>query len=96
MNELYEYLMYNYEKKHEEVAEELKEIMQEETSESIHQKLICAYGKAMGYTQYVITDLMEATGLTRSRIKALCKSMTQEGMIERITVEDVSFLVPKI
>lgn len=96
MEELLEFIMYNYGKKNDDIAERLEPLVQKVEDESLKAELYSILGISKGYTEYIAKNIAELTGINRTKVKATVKQMLEEGKVESIVMNKTTYLVPKI
>lgn len=96
MEELLEFIMYNYGKKNDDIAEKLEPVIDKVEDEEVKAELYSILAISKGYTEYIAKNISELTGITRTKVKTTVKQMLEEGKVENIVMNKTTYLVPKI
>lgn len=95
--ELLEYIMYNFGLQNEKAYKILLEIYEnqkENLDEQIMVKIVRALNNCRGYTEYRVKDIALDLNFSKTKVKYLVKQLIDEGKLELITMENVTFLKP--
>lgn len=95
--ELLEYIMYNFGQQNEKAIEILSDIYESQKenmdSETVV-KIIRALNICKGYTEYRVKDIAQDLNFSKTKVKYLVKQLIEEGKLELVTMENVTFLKP--
>lgn len=96
MNQIQEYLVYNYHLKNEQIEAKLLILLSKIKDEELKREIYQILGLAKGYTEYRLKNISEEIGLTKSRVKTLVKELVAEEKIKFIVENNLTFLCPII
>lgn len=95
--ELLEYIMYNFGQQNEKAIDILLDIYESQKenmdSETVV-KIIRALNICKGYTEYRVKDIAQDLNFSKTKVKYLVKQLIEEGKLELVTMENVTFLKP--
>lgn len=97
--ELLEYVLYNYNQKNNLVVDVLSPVIEavaksEDVDENIKREAYRALGIAKGYTEYKAKELAGILGVSKTAIKFMTNSLVEEGKIELVKENNITFLNP--
>lgn len=95
--ELLEYVMYNFGLQNEKAFEILMEIYEsqkENLDEETLSKIVRALNNCRGYTEYRVKEIATDLNYSKTKVKYLAKQLIDEGKLELVTMENVTFLKP--
>lgn len=95
--ELLEYIMYNFGQQNEKAIEilmEVYELQKENMDSETVVKIIRALNICRGYTEYRVKDIAQDLNFSKTKVKYLVKQLIDEGKLELVTMENVTFLKP--
>lgn len=95
--ELLEYIMYNFGQQNEKAIDILLDIYESQKenmdSETVV-KIIRALNICKGYTEYRVKDIAQDLNFSKTKVKYLVKQLIEEGKLELVTMENVTFFKP--
>lgn len=94
--ELLEYIMYNFGLQNEKAVAILSEVynQKENLDEETLIKIVKALNTCKGYTEYRVKDIAQDLDFSKTKVKYLVKQLLDEGKIELVTMENVTFIKP--
>ncbi len=95
--ELLEYIMYNFGQQNEKAIEillDIYETQKENIDSETLVKIIRALNICRGYTEYRVKDIAQDLNFSKTKVKYLVKQLIEEGKLELVTMENVTFLKP--
>lgn len=89
--------MYNFGQQNEKAIDILLDIYESQKenmdSETVV-KIIRALNICKGYTEYRVKDIAQDLNFSKTKVKYLVKQLIEEGKLELVTMENVTFLKP--
>lgn len=98
--ELLEYVHYNYNQQNKLVSELLQLVIDDINSkecnveESTQRNIYIALGVSKGYTEYKTKELTNILGISKTSLKFMTNILIDEGKIELIKENNITFLRP--
>lgn len=96
--ELYEFLLYTYGRKNDDIFTYLNEhknnLLSEGTDENTLRSLYIAMGLAKGYTLYQSKKLAKELGVTKTALRYMANSLIDEGKAEILKENNITFIKP--
>lgn len=97
--ELLEFVLYNYNQKNDLVVETLLPVIDaisksNDIDENLKREAYKALGLARGYTEYKAKELAVILGVSKTAIKFMTNSLIDEGKIELVKENNITFLNP--
>lgn len=97
--ELLEYVLYNYNQKNDLVVQTLLPVIDviaqsTDFDETLKREAYKALGMARGYTEYKAKELAGILGVSKTAIKFMTNSLIEEGKLELVKENNITFLNP--
>ena len=96
--ELYEFLLYNYSKKNDDIFNCLDEykntLILDEIEKNNLKSLYIAMGLAKGYTLYQYKKLAKELGITKTALRYMANVLINEGKVEVLKENNITFIKP--